>query len=279
MIDAEVLLGRAVHLIRVPGVPDRAPELVGGGVGLRCPLTGRVFRYQDGVLDLLLDHGPRTVSQRALDTNFTTWLYDRTRGWVMAAGGLPSFSIEVANIQRRLGATPGDVIVDLACGHGNFTVEWSRLVGPTGLVLGLDISRSMLARAATRVKALELGNVLLIHADALQLPLADESVRKINCSGGFDAFPDLSRALREISRVSRSGAVLTASTFAESPDRARSLLRTWFKELLGLHFVRLPWLGDEIAALGYRDYTWSTPRGAFSYTSAVKRADIGAPGR
>jgi hypothetical protein len=42
-----------------------------------------VFRYQDGVLDLLLNHGPRTVSQRALDTSFTTWFYDRMRDWIM----------------------------------------------------------------------------------------------------------------------------------------------------------------------------------------------------
>lgn len=278
MIDAEALLGRAVHLIRLPGAPDRAPELVDGGAGLRCPVTGRVFRYQDGVLDLLLNHGPRTVSQRALDTSVTTWFYDHMRDWIMAAGGLPSFSVEVANIQRRLGAIPGDVIVDLACGHGNFTVEWSRLVGPTGLVLGLDISRSTLARAATRVKALELGNVLLIHADALHLPLADGSIRKINCSGGFHAFPDLSRALQEISRVSCSGAVLTASTFAESPDHPRPFLRKWFKERFGLHFVPLPWLGEQLEALGYSDYTWSTRRGAFSYTSATKCQDR-VPGR
>ena len=122
MVDPEPLLERAVHLIRLPGASDRLPELVDGGAGLRCPLTGHVFGFQDGVLDLLPADGPRTFSQRALDTNATTWFYDRVRDWVMTAVGLPPFSVEVVNIQRRLEATSGDVIVDLACGHGNFTV-------------------------------------------------------------------------------------------------------------------------------------------------------------
>jgi ubiquinone/menaquinone biosynthesis C-methylase UbiE len=194
----------------------------------------------------------------------------------MTAVGLPTFSVEVANIQRRLDATTGDVIVDLACGHGNFTVEWSRLVGPTGLVLGLDISRSMLSRAAARVAAFGLTNVLLLHADALDLPVASASVRKINCSGGFHAFPDLSRALREISRVSLPGAILTASTFAESPDHPRPLLHKWLKDRFGLHFVPLRWLGQQLEAVGYGDYAYSTPRGAFSYASAIKRAERGS---
>ena len=39
---------------------------------------------------------------------------------------------------------------------------------------------------------------------------------------------------------------------------------------LGLHFVPLLWLGEQLGALGYTDYVWSVPRRGFSYTSAVK---------
>ncbi|HTR71782.1 MAG TPA: methyltransferase domain-containing protein [Mycobacteriales bacterium] len=78
----------------------------------------------------------------------------------------------------------------------------------------------MLRRAATRVRELGMDNIVLVHGDAHQLPIADRSVDRVNCSGGLHAFPDLPRALREIERVARPGARLTASTFAQvSADR------------------------------------------------------------
>ena len=80
--------------------------------------------------------GPKTLSQRSLDSAFTRWLYDRTRESILRLGGLPDFKTEVGNILSRLQAQPGDVVIDLACGHGNFTMEWARLVGPDGLVIG-----------------------------------------------------------------------------------------------------------------------------------------------
>src|SRR2546422_664409 len=56
-------------------------------------------------------------------------------------------------------------------------------------------------------------------------------------------------------------------------DRPRHLhprLRELLRVKLGLHFVPLLWLGEQLGALGYTDYVWSVPKGGFSYTSAVK---------
>ena len=266
----EHLLRRAAALIRLPSAPDRVPEVGSGGSGLQCPVTGTEFLYHDGILDLLPNDGPKTLSQRSLDTAFTAWLYDRTREAFLRLAGLPDFETEVGNILSRLQAQPGDVVIDLACGHGNFTMEWAGLVGPDGLVIGLDISRSMLARAAARITRSQATNVLLIHGDAHHLPIASASVRRVNCSGGFHAFPDLPRALREIARISAPGAVLTASMFAENPRHQHPRLRELLRVKLGLHFVPLLWLGEQLGALGYTDYVWSVPKGGFSYTSAVK---------
>src|SRR6266480_6853168 len=53
----------------------------------------------------------------------------------------------------RAGLRPGERVVDIGCGCGATTIEIGRLVGPDGRVLGLDISRPMLARAAERLPA------------------------------------------------------------------------------------------------------------------------------
>lgn len=174
-------------------------------------------------------------------------------------------------IQEVLRLWPEDTVLDLACGHGNFTVEWAKRVGPDGLVIGLDLSPAMLARAAERINRWGLDNVLLIRGDSHHLPLVEASVRKVNCSGGFHQFPDLPQALREIARVSRPGATITASTFAEGPNDQRAGIKRWFKQRFALHFVSLEWLGEQLAKLGYCNYAWSLPGGWFGYASAKKR--------
>lgn len=267
---ASHLLERAALLLRLPASPDRLPEVLPEGAGLRCPFTGRIFPYRDGVLDLLDADQDTTFTQEFLDTSFTAWAYDRFRGWITRALGVPDFAEEVVRIQRALQAQPGDEILDLACGHGNFTVEWAKRVGAGGLAIGLDLSPAMLARAAYRVRRWGLNNVLLVRGDAHHLPFANGVLSKVNCSGGFHQFPDLPRVIGELARVSAEGAVLTASTFAEGPGDRYAGLKRWLKRRFALHFVPLTWLGEQLDTLGYTDYECSLPGGWFGYSSARK---------
>jgi len=267
---ARLLLERAAPLLRLPTSLGRPPEVLPDGSGLRCPATGRIYPYRNGVLDVLGDSLEKTMTQHILDTPFTAWFYDRFRAWITRMLGVPDFAEEVAQIDQRLQVRAGDTILDLACGHGNFTVEWAKRVRPEGLLIGLDISAAMLARAADHVSRWGLANVLLTRGDAHHLPLVDDCLHKVNCSGGFHQFPDLRQALCEISRVSAEEAVLTASTLSEGPDDRRPRVKRWMKRRFELHFVPLVWLGEELAALGYTDYEWSLPGGWFGYASARK---------
>jgi ubiquinone/menaquinone biosynthesis C-methylase UbiE len=243
------------------------------GSGLHCPATGRIFPYQGGVLDLLGEAQERTITQHALDTSLTAWAYDRFRGWLTRVLQVPDLAWEVTHIQHRLEVQAGDTLLDLACGHGVFTVEWAKRVGGEGLVIGLDLSPAMLVRAAYHVQRWGLDNVLLVRGDAHKLPFANGSLNKVNCSGGFHQFPDLPQALSEIARVSAASAVLTASTFAEGPDDSNAGLKRWMKDRFDLHFVPLGWLGEQLQALGYEDFEWSLPgAGWFGYTSARKES-------
>lgn len=264
------VLTRAAPLLRLPTAPDQMPEVLADGSGLRCPATGRIYPFSNGVLDLLPSEVVLTETQHVLNTRLTAWIYDQFRDMLMRLFGLPEFAREVAAIQRELCVKPDDVLLDLACGHGNFTVEWAKRIGSAGLVIGLDISPAMLARAAAHVNRWGLENVVLIRGDALRLPLADSRFTKINCSGGFHQLPDLGQALREIARVSAPGATLTASTFAEGPNDRRAALKDWFRRRFALHFVPLAGLEELLAALGYGKYRWSLPGGWFGYLAAQR---------
>jgi ubiquinone/menaquinone biosynthesis C-methylase UbiE len=257
--------------MRLPTSPAQLPEVLPDGSGLRCQVTGQVFPYRDGILDLLDSSMEKTVTQHTLDTTFTAWAYDRFRGWLTRALNSPDFPMEVAHTQQALQAQAGDTILDLACGHGNFTIEWAKRVGPEGLVIGLDISQAMLTRAAHHVRRWELDSVLLIRGDAHHLPFADGCLPKVNCSGGFHQFPNLPQALREIARVSSKGAALTTSTFAaKEPGDPHTRVKQWMQHHFDLHFVSLTWLGKQLAALGYTEYECSLPGKWFGYSSARK---------
>ena len=65
----------------------------------------------------------------------------------------------------------GSTVMDVGCGCGATTVELANAVGPSGRVIGLDISEPMLANARERVR--EFSNATLLLGDAADLPVRD----------------------------------------------------------------------------------------------------------
>ncbi len=97
--------------------------------------------------------------------------------------------------QLRLEA--GDVVMDIACGTGlNFPLVEAG-IGPEGLLIGLDYSSGMLAKARRKVQRRGWGSVRLIQADARTLSedLLKENacvdrVDKVLCTLGLTVIPD-----------------------------------------------------------------------------------------
>ena len=97
--------------------------------------------------------------------------------------------------QLRLEA--GDVVLDVACGTGlNFPFIEAG-IGAEGVLIGLDYSSGMLAKARRKVKRKGWGNVRLIRADARSLSgdlLKEHTnvdrIDKVLCTLGFTVVPD-----------------------------------------------------------------------------------------
>lgn len=71
---------------------------------------------------------------------------------------------------------PGDTVVALGCGTGWSLPALVEQVGPTGHVIGVDLSRGMLRRARSRVdRAGVSGRVELVEADMRQVGLPDDT--------------------------------------------------------------------------------------------------------
>ena len=83
---------------------------------------------------------------------------------------------------------PGSTVVDIGCGCGATTLELARAVGPTGRVVGIDISEPMLEVARERLMAFP--NAAFINGDAASLPLADLRAELIFSRFGVMFFAD-----------------------------------------------------------------------------------------
>jgi SAM-dependent methyltransferase len=86
--------------------------------------------------------------------------------------------------QPRAGAT----VIDVGCGCGATTVEIARIVGPSGRVIGIDVSSPMLAVAAERLRPFS--NATCRLGDAAQIPLSDLNADLIVSRFGVMFFGD-----------------------------------------------------------------------------------------
>src|SRR5207302_7980306 len=118
-----------------------------------------------GYLDLLGDAeapAPTGTTQRLMLTSAVPAIYERW--WRPALGRVakgvlgPGMADEHRIARLLLGLSPGDGVLDVACGTGNFTRDFARSVGPDGLVVGIDVSETMLTRAVGDSAAARLSN-------------------------------------------------------------------------------------------------------------------------
>src|SRR5215213_4159564 len=72
-----------------------------------------------------------------------------------------------------LGIRPGMRVLELGPGVGVFSGEASRLIGPEGLLLCIDLQMGMLRPLQQLVRRAGLANVCVQAGDARSLPLAD----------------------------------------------------------------------------------------------------------
>lgn len=82
----------------------------------------------------------------------------------------------------------GSTVIDVGCGCGATTVEFARAVGPSGRVIGIDVSVPMLGRARERLREFDYATCL--EGDAAEIPLRDLEAELIVSRFGVMFFGD-----------------------------------------------------------------------------------------
>lgn len=100
---------------------------------------------------------------------------------------------------------PGEVVLDVGCGHGTSTLEAAERVAPSGRVVGVDLSAAMLEPAHRRVAAAGVDNVDLVRADAQCHAFAASSFDAVVSRFGVMFFEDPQAAFGNLARALRPG--------------------------------------------------------------------------
>lgn len=99
----------------------------------------------------------------------------------------------------------GTRVIDLGSGGGMDCLLAGRRVGPTGEVIGFDMTDAMLDKARTGATATGMRHVRFEKADISSLPLDDNSVDVAMSNGVINLSPDKPAVFAELHRVLRPG--------------------------------------------------------------------------
>lgn len=158
---------------------------------------------------------------------------------------------------------PGEVVLDLGSGGGIDVFLAARQVGPTGKVIGLDMTQEMIDLAKENAQKVGAQNVEFRLGEMEDMSLEDKSIDVIISNCVINLSPDKDAVFGEAYRVLRPGGRLSVSDIVvdgDLPQSIRSRLDAWASCLAGaldesVYLGKISAAGFEEVEVVSRDYT------------------------
>jgi SAM-dependent methyltransferase len=153
----------------------------------------------------------------------------------LPAGALESF----AGVGHPFAAgvvRAGDMVLDIGSGSGTDALIAAGLVGPTGRVIGLDLTEAMRNKLRANAETAGIANLEVLAGNAEAIPLPDASIDVVTSNGVLNLVPDKPRAIGEIARVLRSGGRLQIADIVVQTlpsDACRAHPELWAECIVG----------------------------------------------
>ncbi|QBD74641.1 methyltransferase domain-containing protein [Ktedonosporobacter rubrisoli] len=151
---------------------------------------------------------------------------------------------------RLLAPEQGHQLLDIGCGTGEDADALARLVAPSGKVIGLDSSVTMIAQARKRWAG-SVSPVEFSEGDCTQLPFADSSFDGCRAERVLQHLDDPARAIGEMVRVTRPGGrvlIIDIDHGMRALDMANRELTRRVLAFLSEH-RRNSWIGRQVPGL------------------------------
>jgi SAM-dependent methyltransferase len=180
----------------------------------------------------------------------------------------------------HLALRPGETVLDLGSGPGLDALLAAGQVGPTGRVIGVDMTPEMLERARATAARAGASQVEFRQGRLEALPVADASVDAVTSNCVINLVPDKAAVFREVARVLRPGGrAVIADIVLERPlpEAVANDVRAWCgcvagAALRGDYFRLVADAGlRELAVLKEEDYGASVAQIASDEAQTVRQ--------
>lgn len=125
---------------------------------------------------------------------------------------------------------PGEHVVDVGSGAGIDSLIAAHMIGPTGRVIGVDMTQAMLEKARTAAAEAGLSGVEFRQGYGEALPVPDGWADVVISNGVLNLMPDKLAALREMARVLKPGGRLQIGDISVQravPESAKRDIDLW----------------------------------------------------
>ena len=124
----------------------------------------------------------------------------------------------------------GERVVDVGCGGGIDSLIAAKMVGPTGHVVGVDMTPAMLEKARSSITAAAMTHVEFRQGFGEALPVEDGWADAVISNGVLNLMPDKNAALLEMARVLKPGGRLQIGDILVQkpvPEDAKEDIALW----------------------------------------------------
>ena len=136
-----------------------------------------------------------------------------------------NLGLSCGNPQAVAALRMGETVLDLGSGAGFDCFLAAGKVGPTGRVIGVDMTDAMLAKARANAARGGFANVEFRKGEIESLPVDDDTVDVTISNCVLNLVPDKDQAFREIHRVLKPGGRLAVSDMAWETEPASAIRR------------------------------------------------------
>ena len=143
---------------------------------------------------------------------------------------------EAKRLLNYVAVTSGQTILDLATGTGLMAIPAAKAVAPKGSVIGVDISKGMLAQAKDKMVAAAIDNLELIEADVESIDFQREQFDTIFCCSALVYISNIPAMIAKCYLWLKPGGCLAFTT----PERSSYLAEVKVKVCQDLFAIDLP---------------------------------------